>query len=505
MKPADLFDRDAEWDELTEFADSSLSGLRLAIMYGRRRQGKSYLLRRLADATGGMYHLATEQTEAISVRRFTGSLAQWLGMPAESLAFESWEAALHSATTLMTRQADNAGAARPPLLIIDEFPYLVRQTPGLPSILQSLYDSVGPGATTAPRPFRLVLCGSAISVMSDLLSGTRALRGRAGLELRVRPLDFREAREFWQIESVRTAFLHNALIGGTPGYRDLVVNPKVPEDPSRFGDWVIRNVLRPTAPLFSEADRVVHEDPRIRDTAVYASLMAAIAGGESSPTKLGGLLGRQSSSLTYQLRMLESAGFVERNQDMVLDRRPTLTVAEPVVRFHHLVIEPFLADLEAGRADDVWDAVAHTLESKILGPHFEAIARDWVVRYASDEAGLHVGTTGMATVPCRDHKNGHEVDVLSLSSGERPRTRGAGVAFIGEAKERRNKAPGVAELHRLEHVRELLSGMGYDTSEAVLGMFSSTGFSGELAHEAAKRADEMLLVGLDDLYGVGAI
>jgi uncharacterized protein len=74
-----------------------------------------------------------------------------------------------------------------------------------------------------------------------------------------------------------------------------------------------RNVLRPTVPLFDEANRVIHEDPRIRDTAVYASLLAAIADGESSPAKIGGLLGRPSSSLTYQLGMLESAGFVERH------------------------------------------------------------------------------------------------------------------------------------------------------------------------------------------------
>jgi hypothetical protein len=122
------------------------------------------------------------------------------------------------------------------------------------------------------------------------------------------------------------------IVGGTPGYRDLVAEPVVPEGPARIGHWVARNVLRPTAPLFDEGNRVVHEDPRIRDTAIYASLMAAIAAGESSPAKIGGLVGRPSSSLTYQLGMLESAGFIERRHDMLLDRRPVITVADPVVR-----------------------------------------------------------------------------------------------------------------------------------------------------------------------------
>ncbi|WP_232211846.1 ATP-binding protein [Saccharomonospora halophila] len=73
------------------------------------------------------------------------------------------------------------------LLVFGEFPYLTRETPGLPSILQGLYDEFGPGAPSRQPPMRIVSCGSAISVMSDLLAGTKALRGWGALELRVNP------------------------------------------------------------------------------------------------------------------------------------------------------------------------------------------------------------------------------------------------------------------------------------------------------------------------------
>ncbi|HSV67887.1 MAG TPA: hypothetical protein VLJ59_18565 [Mycobacteriales bacterium] len=339
------------------------------MVYGRRRQGKSYLLRRLAEASGGLYHLATEQAEAVSLRRFAESLSGWLGLPAGGLTFTGWEGALTSAARLMAGRAEAASATGgPPLLVLDAFPYLVHETPGLPSIVQALYDEIGPGSMSTRAPLRLILCGSAISVMSGLLSGTKALRGRGSLELRVSPFGYRDARRYWGIETIDTAFVHNALVGGTPGYRELVPDPEVPDDPARLGDWVARNVLRPTVPLFDEAHRVIHEDPRIRDTAVYASLLAAVAAGESSPAKIGGLLGRPSSSLTYQLGMLESAGFVERRYDLLSDRRPTITVADPIVRLHHLVTEPHLADVEAGRARQVWDEVGHAVGSKILGP-----------------------------------------------------------------------------------------------------------------------------------------
>jgi hypothetical protein len=79
-KPTDVFDRDAEWVDLTAFALSPLPGLRIAAVYGRCRQGKSYLLRRLTGAVGGLYHLATEQAEPVTLRRFGDSLATWAGL-----------------------------------------------------------------------------------------------------------------------------------------------------------------------------------------------------------------------------------------------------------------------------------------------------------------------------------------------------------------------------------------------------------------------------------------
>jgi uncharacterized protein len=502
-KPADVFDRDTEWADLADFVLSPLPGLRIAVVYGRRRQGKSYLLRRLTDAVGGLYHLATEQAEPVSLRRFGDSVAAWAGLSAGSFGFGDWERALRTATEVLaarTRSAASPGV--PALLVLDEFPYLCQETPGLPSIVQSLYDSLGPGAGATSGPLRLILCGSAISVMGDLLSGTRALRGRAALELLVRPFGYREAREYWGIGTPAAAFAHSAIVGGTPGYRELVPDPRVPEDPRQLGGWLTRNVLRPSMPLFDEARRVVHEDPRIRDTAVYSSVLAAVAAGESSPTKIGGILGRPATSLAYQLATLVSAGFIDRRHDLLLDRRPVVTVADPMVRFHQLVIEPYLADLEAGRARQVWTEAAHTVESRIYGPHFEALAAEWVARHATAEAGLTVGPVGQTVIACREHRTGHEIDVLALVRGARPQAAGAPVAFVGEAKHH-GRRPGLAELRGLEHRRELLTAVGHDASDAVLGLFSAAGFTAELQAQAADSRGKILLAPLEVLYGAG--
>jgi hypothetical protein len=336
--------------------------------------------------------------------------------------------------------------------------------------------------------------------MGDLLSGTRALRGRAALELRVRSFGYRDARKFWGIGNPAAAFAHSAIVGGTPGYRELVPDPRIPEDPRQLGGWLARNVLRPSMPLFDEARRVVHEDPRIRDTAAYSSVLAAVAAGESSPTKIGGLLGRPATSLAHQLATLASAGFIDRRHDLLLDRRPVITVADPMVRFHQLVIEPYLADLEAGRAGQVWAEAEHTVESKIFGPHFEALAAQWITRYASAEAGLTVGPVGQTVIACREHKTSHEIDVLALARGTRPRTPGSPVVFIGEAKHR-NRRPGQTERRRLEHLRDLLTASGHDATDAVAGLFSIAGFTDELMADPAARHGKLLLADLNLLYG----
>jgi AAA+ ATPase superfamily predicted ATPase len=186
-KPADIFDRDEEWADLADFAASSLPGLRIAVVYGRRRQGKSYLLRRLTDAVGGLYHLATEQAEPISLRRFGDSLASWAGLSAGAFGFGGWEQALLTAVEVMGTVSSRRSTRgqSPPLLVIDEFPYLIEETPGLASIVQGLYDSLGPGSGARSQPLRLILCGSAISVMG--LSRTSPLPSRTTRSSAVRP------------------------------------------------------------------------------------------------------------------------------------------------------------------------------------------------------------------------------------------------------------------------------------------------------------------------------
>lgn len=69
-KPPDMFARDWQWSELTAFAADEGPEATMAVVSGRRRQGKSFLLDSIARAAGGFYFCAYEATEAESLRRF---------------------------------------------------------------------------------------------------------------------------------------------------------------------------------------------------------------------------------------------------------------------------------------------------------------------------------------------------------------------------------------------------------------------------------------------------
>jgi uncharacterized protein len=99
------------------------------------------------------------------------------------------------------------------LAIIDEFPYLVRAEPALPSLIQRMLDQRAWGEQE--RGTRLLLCGSAMSVMGGLLAGSSPLRGRASLELLIQPFGYRTAAEFWGITDRRLAVLVHSIVGGS--------------------------------------------------------------------------------------------------------------------------------------------------------------------------------------------------------------------------------------------------------------------------------------------------
>ena len=482
-----MFDRDFEWSELVRFATYGGAEAMLGIVSGRRRQGKTYLLDALTRASGGMLFTATEATAPESLREFGAVLARFRGEPVP-YRFESWDEAL-------TQLLEGTTHRGPTIVVVDEFPYLVRQAPELPSLIQRHLDL---GARRSGAQIRLLLCGSAMSFMGRLLSGSAPLRGRAALELIVRTFDFRQAATFWGIADPKTAALTNAVVGGTPAYRREFSQDDAPAGPDDFDSWVVRTVLNPARPLFREARYLLAEEPELRDTALYHSVLAAIAGGNATRGGIAGYMARASTDLAHPLGVLEDSGFISRDTDLFRGNRSAYRIAEPMVAFYHAVMRPTWGDLERpGRGSEVWRRIHQTFASKVVGPHFERICRDWARWYAApDTLGGYPGKVGSGSINDRSGRMLREVDVAVMAHED---AGGSEVLCLGEAKWNTMVNPG--HLERLARTRDLLRNhpTAKSSDRTKLALFSLAGFSDDLRELAASSAD-VVLVDLRRLY-----
>lgn len=489
-RPPGLFDREREWAEIVRFATAERPGASLGIVSGRRRQGKTFLLRSLVGALGGLHHEAVEADRSESLRRFAADYAAHARLPATP-AFTGWDDALAAILAL--------GEDAPLLVVLDELPYLTSADPSLPSLVQRW---LSPSSAARERSrTRLVVCGSALSVMGGLTRADAPLRGRAGLELVLRPLPFRDAAALWGLEDDPwTALCVAAVLGGTPAYRTDLADYDAPTGAADFDDWVVRVVLNPRRPLFREGRVLVAEEPGLRERALYHSVLAAVAEGNETRERLASRVGRPATALTHPLTVLLDAGLLGRREDAFRRRRATYRVTEPLLRFHHLVIRPNITALETlGEGDRVWAAARGTFSARILGPHFEELCREWVLRHATtEEVGGLVAAVTSGVLHDPRARSSHEVDVAAWGVGEGGARR---FLLLGEAKV--GMELGMADVERLRALRDLAVRSGHDAAGARLGLFSGAGFSEELrAHAVGDH--EVLLVDLDQLYGLAA-
>lgn len=483
-KPERVFDRAHEWQGLTAFASGrGRPGAALGVVSGRRRKGKSFLLQALAEASGGMYFAATEATEAESLRLFSDALTRHT-REVPDVAFQDW----NDAVAYLLRSF----RGRPVPVIIDEFPFMSRTSPALPSIIQR---ELGPGGSGQDSSARLVLCGSAMSVMGKLLSGQAPLRGRAGLELVIHPFRYRDAAQFWGLTDPRLAVLVNAVVGGTPAYRYEFTQGDVPEGLDDFDSWVIRTVLNPQTPLFREARYLLAEERDIREPALYHSVLAAIASGNTTNGGIANYIGRKSDQITHPLNVLEDCALISREPDLFKPGRSRYRINEPLISFYQAIMRKRWAELEIRRAESVWASAQQTFLAQVVGPHFETLCRDFALDAGEKLFGGFPSEIGSGTVNDPSNRTQIDIDVAVMAAEERNRPRG--VLALGEAKW--GEVIGHHHLERLARARHLLALKGYDTTETILTCFSGAGFTAEL-RAAATRDSSVRLVDLDQLY-----
>ena len=133
----------------------------------------------------------------------------------------------------------------------------------------------------------------------------------------------------------------------------------------------------------------------------------------------------------------------------------------------------------------------------MYGPHFEHLAREFTAHHAGDMFGTRVGDVGPGTVNDPDGRTQHELDVVATPQGATAQGDSTPIAMLCEAKAT-NRRPGLADLARLDHIRDLLVARGRDAGHARLALFSRDGFDSALTTRASTRPDVHLIT-VDDI------
>jgi len=349
-----FLNRDDEQRRLKRFL--APNGGRLAVVYGRRRCGKSTLIQHVADS-GDVYFLADQREALLQIEALAREVQRLI--PGFAAArYLSWSAFWETL---------NARAPAGFNLLLDEFPYLVKASPELPSIIQHYLDERG------SKKINVLLCGSSQRMMQGLvLDRSEPLYGRASEILRIEPLGAGWIRDGLSVAG-DAAIEAYAVWGGVPRYWELAASYR------SLKGAIHELVLSKNGVLHEEPDRLLEDEMRSGSQA--KSLLSLIGMGCNRLSEIAGRLGKPAGSLTRPLANLIDLGYVHREvpfgEDPKNSKRTLYRLKDPFLRFHVRFVQPQRSLLEMGIVEAADEALRKEFAAYV-GGHWEDLARQSV-------------------------------------------------------------------------------------------------------------------------------
>jgi AAA+ ATPase superfamily predicted ATPase len=376
----------------------------LGVLYGRRRCGKSRLLREILPPERAVYYVGDDREGGLQ----RASLATEIGrlLPGfDAVAYPDWDA-------LFARWWREARPGT--VLALDEFPSMVAVAPELPSLLQKHLDRASESG------IHLLLSGSSQRMMQGLvLDRTAPLFGRAREILKISPLPAGWIEEALHLKSPEKAIEAYAIWGGTPRYWELA------GDYPNLSEAIRSLVLSPMGVLHEEPSRLLLDD--LRDTTQASSILSLIGQGCHRISEIAARLGKPATALSRPLQRLQEMELIHREQPFGEasrgGKRTLYKISDPFLRFWFRFVEIDRSRLGAGQLN----AVAADIEKSL--PHH--IGEIWEELARASVPHLHLGGktwgpasrwwgTGLDRKPL-------EVDLLAYSGDDRS-------ILVGEVK-----------------------------------------------------------------------
>lgn len=399
-------DREYERAQLRELLDRP--GPSLALVYGRRRVGKTYLLTNTWPEEQTFYFVAAEGTSTLNRRELVQALSKRFDLALDPADYPTWRTVF--------RLLYEVRSPEPLVIILDEFQYLMGPRDGVPSHLNAIHD-----VHRDDRPFVLVLCGSAVRTMEHLNDGGAPLHGRFARTIRLQPFDYFDAAALVPTTSNRARAIGYGIVGGTPRYlRSL--------RPDRsLDDNVAAEVLAPSGQVRTQVETLIDQERGLRKPEEYKAILRAIGAGRTGAQDIADYVAmKNDSAFKRMLDKLVDLGYVlaERNVDAKKTSPYRYRLDDPALQFQAALVGLFRSELATYRPQEVWtrEIVGPRLDT-YMGAVFERIAREGYQRHRQRLGLPMVETWGrwegtVTTQRGQGERRTVEVDVVaSLTDG----------------------------------------------------------------------------------------
>jgi AAA+ ATPase superfamily predicted ATPase len=388
-----FLNRDEETARLTRLIESPEGSL--GVLYGRRRCGKSRLLREALPPERSIYYVGDEREGVLQRVSLAAEIARILpGF--DRVTYPDWD-------SLLSRFWNEAKAGT--ALVLDELPALVAEAHELPSVLQKHIDRY------PERGLHLLLAGSSQRMMQGLvLDRTAPLFGRAREILKIAPLRAGWIQRALPLEDHAQAIEAYSVWGGIPRYWELA------GDHPDLATAVRSLVLSPLGVLYEEPSRLLLDD--LRDTAQATSILALIGQGCHRVSEIAARMGKPATSLGRPLERLIEMDLVTRDTpfgtSVRSSKRTLYRIADPFLRFWFRFVQPDRSRLEARQIAAVERDVAARFPHHV-GEVWEELARESVPVLGC--FGKSWGPAGRWWGPGLDRQP-LEIDLVAESAGQ---------------------------------------------------------------------------------------
>ncbi|MCO6487377.1 MAG: ATP-binding protein [Phaeodactylibacter sp.] len=314
-------------------------------MYGRRRCGKSTLIREVLPKES-IYFMAPQADEAVQRAQLANVIsARIKGF--DQAIYPDWESLFISLQNGLERRT-------PPIaLCLDEFPYLAKSSAPLPSLIQKMVDEM------EQRSFHLILCGSSQQMMQGMvLDSTAPLYGRSNEILKIAPLE-----AGWLMDSLNClaaqAVEEYATWGGVPRYWEIR------QEYDTYEEAVKEAILDRLGILHEEPIRLFLDD--MRESVQAYSILAVVGKGSHKLSEIAGRLNKPATHLARPMNRLIQLGYLKREipfgESLKSGKRTLYKLADPFMNFYFSFVSPNLSRLELGLTEQVYEGLAPKLNS----------------------------------------------------------------------------------------------------------------------------------------------